>query len=257
MFSKDGFYCEIRLNGEFHFETTNLWNKTTFIIPEHFKNDESLLFSEKYSDVVFLVENEKIPAHKAIITSRCEYFATMMSSGLKESNQNEIQLSVPLKAFKTILEYIYTGNFVTKTEEETLQAIELSKIYLLTHLQDSVEKLLEANISFENVFKTMELETVCENCFKFIDDNFTIIRSNGRNDSGIVGICPQLKTTKSSTKKSICSDQRIDRDFWNRIYFGNWILQRTVELDFVEWLWSTGTKDSKSVRENQIEQNET
>ena len=38
-------------------------------------NDRKILFSEKYSDIAFVVNGKKIPAHKIIVLERCQYFA--------------------------------------------------------------------------------------------------------------------------------------------------------------------------------------
>ena len=49
---------------------------STRIIQNDFAATEGqkLLFSEQYSDLEFLVDGKRIPAHKLIVLNRCEYF---------------------------------------------------------------------------------------------------------------------------------------------------------------------------------------
>lgn len=70
----------------------------------------SLLFSEQFSDVVFIVENERIHCHRVILSPQSEWFNAMFSKGFKETNETEIRLpSVPLQIFKLLIEYCYVG----------------------------------------------------------------------------------------------------------------------------------------------------
>lgn len=73
-------------------------------------NLSTLCLSHEYSDIVLVVEGQKLHAHKVILAARSEYFRALLYGGLKETNQSEILLpDVPLKAFKNLLKYIYTG----------------------------------------------------------------------------------------------------------------------------------------------------
>jgi len=67
-----------------------------------------LLESGKNSDVVFLVDGEKIKAHKIILTTRCEYFESMFDSGMAESTSKEIVVTdVEPAVFERLLRFIY------------------------------------------------------------------------------------------------------------------------------------------------------
>lgn len=47
---------------------------------------------------------------KVILAARSDYFRALLYGGMKESSQTEIHLTdTPLKAFKSLLKYIYTG----------------------------------------------------------------------------------------------------------------------------------------------------
>uniref|UniRef100_A0A182N542 BTB domain-containing protein n=1 Tax=Anopheles dirus TaxID=7168 RepID=A0A182N542_9DIPT len=68
-----------------------------------------LCMNTDYSDVTFIVEGCRVPAHRLILSTRSEYFRALLYGGLAESKQNEISLNVPLQPFKHLLKYIYSG----------------------------------------------------------------------------------------------------------------------------------------------------
>jgi hypothetical protein len=39
-----------------------------------------------FSDIIFIVENKPVHAHKAILSAQCEHFRAMFLSGMKESS---------------------------------------------------------------------------------------------------------------------------------------------------------------------------
>ena len=49
-------------------------------------NMRKLLNANEFADVVFMVEGKPIYGHKAILSSQCEHFRAMFSSGMKESS---------------------------------------------------------------------------------------------------------------------------------------------------------------------------
>lgn len=56
---------------------------------------------------------------QVILAARSEYFRALLYGGLKESNQTEIELrDAPVKAFKILLKYIYTGHMFLMTLKE-------------------------------------------------------------------------------------------------------------------------------------------
>ncbi|RWS01787.1 BTB/POZ domain-containing protein 9-like isoform X2, partial [Dinothrombium tinctorium] len=64
--------------------------------------------SEKFSDVCFVVEGEKIFAHKFILAASCQYFHTLLFGETIESKLKEIVLKNPSKrVFKAVLQFAY------------------------------------------------------------------------------------------------------------------------------------------------------
>ena len=52
---------------------------------------KNMFWAKEFCDVVFIIENEEIPAHKAVLSSRCEQFKCMFSG------KNRFLLRNPLK----------------------------------------------------------------------------------------------------------------------------------------------------------------
>ena len=70
----------------------------------------SLLDDPTRVDVTFVVNNERIPAHRIILAARSTYFRTMFSSGMKEAQEGNdiiVQDTSPA-AFRAMLLYLYT-----------------------------------------------------------------------------------------------------------------------------------------------------
>ena len=48
-----------------------------------------------YSDVTFIVDGKKIPAHRCVLTTRCEVMSAMFSGQFSESSTTEVRLCDP------------------------------------------------------------------------------------------------------------------------------------------------------------------
>lgn len=148
-------------------------------LSEDFAN---LYLSENYSDIIFVVDSEKIHCklnsthlkilskklqryqllnfvgHKVILAARSEYFRALLYGGLSETNKKEVTLKVPREAFKIILKYIYTG-----------------KINLRTMLTPQMNLILDT-LGLSNLFGYVELK-VCERLKFLLEILFILISS--------------------------------------------------------------------------------
>ncbi|XP_055617391.1 BTB/POZ domain-containing protein 9 [Toxorhynchites rutilus septentrionalis] len=158
-----------------------------------------LCMSYDYSDVTFIVEDEKLPAHRVILAARSEYFRALLYGGLSETNQNEIHLKIPLKAFKALLKYIYSGNMslAQMKEENILDTLGLANQYGFTDLEYAISDYLRQVLSLNNVCaildaaKLFNLEGLINVCHSFLDRN--------------AGEILQHETFKNLSQDSICS----------------------------------------------------
>ncbi|XP_030000194.1 kelch-like protein 22 isoform X2 [Sphaeramia orbicularis] len=82
-------------------------------------------------DVVLLVENRPIQAHRILLAASCDYFRGMFAGGLRETQQKEIPIhGVSYMAMKKILDYIYTSEIELDLEcvQEVLVAATLVQL---------------------------------------------------------------------------------------------------------------------------------
>lgn len=148
----------------------------------------TLLYSHEFSDIMFTIGEVQIPAHKAILVSKSEYFATMVKNEWKESTNNTVKIEhVNVEAFKSVLEYIYTGEMKASNEQVALEVFALSKQYLLNDLNMLIGNEIKSKISMVNVYSIMKMahdmkiESICKFCYRFLSSNFNKVleKDNG------------------------------------------------------------------------------
>jgi len=178
---------------------------------ENFIQDIKNLFSRKlFPDVVFEVEGEEIPAHKAILAYRSGYFMKMFTSkrvnfegnilreigGMSESHSAKISIPhMKSHIFKgtfwvkrilmiiAILQYIYC-NEVELDEKLALDLIPVVDEYVMKGLKGVCEKYLCKQLRKENVVDMLivadrhEIDELKKACFKFILKNLGNIDEN-------------------------------------------------------------------------------
>ena len=89
-----------------------------------FERPKNLCVKE-FTDVVFIVDGERVPAHKLILASQSEYFRAMLYGEMKEASQEDIPLpDIPLASFKTVLQYAYTGTLEIEDQLEVSSYIQ-------------------------------------------------------------------------------------------------------------------------------------
>ncbi|XP_039153980.1 BTB/POZ domain-containing protein 9-like [Drosophila simulans] len=137
-----------------------------------------LCMNEQYADVEFIVEEERLPAHRVVLAARSEYFRALLC-GLEESPQRQIPLEVPLAAFKLLLRYIYSGTLPLSTldADSTIEVLGMANQYGFQDLEMAISKYLRQYLALDNVCRTLDaarlykLEELTEVCLKFMDRN--------------------------------------------------------------------------------------
>ena len=95
-----------------------------------FERPQNLRVKE-FTDVVFIVDGERVPTHKLILASQSEYFRAMLYGEMKEASQEDIPLpDIPLASFKTVLQYAYTGTL--EIEEQLEVSLYVQQLFSVT-----------------------------------------------------------------------------------------------------------------------------
>ncbi|XP_048829818.1 BTB/POZ domain-containing protein 9 isoform X2 [Brienomyrus brachyistius] len=139
----------------------------------------ALVPGEDYSDVTFIVEEKRFPAHRVILAARCHFFRALLYGGMKESQP---QAEVPLgdtraEAFSMLLQYLYTGraSLSSAREETLLDFLGLAHRYGLQPLEDSVSEFLRTILHTHNVCLVFDvaslycLDTLSAACCAYMD----------------------------------------------------------------------------------------
>lgn len=158
---------------------------------------------DEFADVTFIVEDIKIPAHKTILSARSSYFNAMFQpGGFKEANQTEIELNVPLNAFRVILKYIYTGwmSFADLECTEIIELYDLANQYGFDSLQKAILHYLEANLTLENCVTILNaaqryaIDHLQNWCLMFMDINPTdLLERDTFKELSMGSLCALLK----------------------------------------------------------------
>uniref|UniRef100_A0A1L8DAN5 BTB/POZ domain-containing protein 9 n=1 Tax=Nyssomyia neivai TaxID=330878 RepID=A0A1L8DAN5_9DIPT len=138
-----------------------------------------LCMNQDYSDVTFVVDGMKLPAHKVILAARSDYFRALLFGGMSESMQNVIELKVPLEAFRALLRYIYSGHMSLSQmrEEDVLDTLGLANQYGFTELENSISGYLRQVLSLDNVCAVLDaarlyaFEALMGVCHTFLERN--------------------------------------------------------------------------------------
>lgn len=138
-----------------------------------------MCFNPDYSDVNFIVDGVKLPAHKNILATRSTYFRALLFGGLAESTQDEIELKVPLQAFKSTLKYLYTGrmSLAEMRIEEIMDCLNLTDQYGFDELKSAIAIYLSKTLSLENCWtifeaaQTFHLKVLTDKSMTFIEKN--------------------------------------------------------------------------------------
>lgn len=110
-----------------------------------------MLNDEEYSDVTFVVEGRPVYALRAVLGKRCEHFAAMFRSGMRECEEGaEIPIpNMSYAVFLLILEYLYTDTVKIDLEH----AVELyiaSDLYQLATLREMCCVVVRRSVGSEN-----------------------------------------------------------------------------------------------------------
>lgn len=123
----------------------------------------SIFESGRHADVKFIVGEEEveIPAHRAILSARAEYFSAMFrEGGMLESTNGVVRTHHDPNVFRRMLEFIYTNSvrdLATTPPNDIIALITLANEYLLDDLRVLCERAATRIISLDNITRLMLL----------------------------------------------------------------------------------------------------
>eukprot|EP00242_Pyramimonas_sp_CCMP2087_P000191 CAMPEP_0198228870 /NCGR_PEP_ID=MMETSP1445-20131203/113827_1 /TAXON_ID=36898 /ORGANISM="Pyramimonas sp., Strain CCMP2087" /LENGTH=580 /DNA_ID=CAMNT_0043909303 /DNA_START=198 /DNA_END=1941 /DNA_ORIENTATION=+ len=111
-----------------------------------------LIDSGSFHDVTFVVDQERVPAHRSHLSARCKYFRSMFSAGFQEGGIAEIHIEgTSSAAFKALLKYLYTDNMDEAVDDAVLfDLAKLSDQYQVERLHTHCLHRLFKGITIQN-----------------------------------------------------------------------------------------------------------
>ena len=120
-----------------------------------------LLETSKDSDLTFLIADEKIEAHKNILSVRSTYFANMLESGMEENLSDQVRVTdAEPRVFRAMLEFLYAG--IWPPSEMALDALVLADKYGVDDLRRCCLTILYVNLVNGKIFRSKGVDGVVE-----------------------------------------------------------------------------------------------
>ena len=108
-------------------------------------------------DVVFLVENKRYPAHRALVSAVSPVLCKMLTNGMKETNRREISLKeVCADTWKNILDYMYTAQMDLVNPETALHYLECANRFQIEELEQVISDYIEERTGATNCFQVLD-----------------------------------------------------------------------------------------------------
>ena len=137
-----------------------------------------------FCDVTLEVEGRPLTTHRCVLAANSQFFYTMFSSGLKESNQKLLSLpSVCFTSLSLILDYFYTREIVIN-DENLLDLLNASSFLLVTPVKNACIQVLSNNLSNESCFRALQIaeqfgaDELAEQANDYIKTNFSTVVNN-------------------------------------------------------------------------------
>lgn len=151
------------------------------------RNMRDMVDNDEFSDVIFKVDNDFVYAHKSILASRCEHFAALLRSGMRETVEGEITIpNVTKPVFLLLMEYIYTDSVMIDMEY-AVDLYVLADMYGLERLSNICVTVVKRNLSTFNATGILQHATD-ENCVVLKDLAMEFVISNFERISKTDGI---------------------------------------------------------------------
>jgi len=149
---------EIAIKIEFEYEVTLT---PALDVPGHHsllrKDYAELLASGQLADVTFLVQDQKIPAHKAVLAARCSSFRRMFATHMIEQEDSGVVNvgDVRPEIIQAMLKYVYAGQMPGYSGQDAMDLVAVADKFGVDELRKQGEADLCRQLTKENVIEAL------------------------------------------------------------------------------------------------------
>ena len=139
--------------------------------------------NDHFCDVTVMVRDKCFKAHKVLLAASSPFFWNLLTSGMRESNENVIKVELE-EATEAVMEdvllYIYTGN-VLITDERVHNLIATANYLFLPGLKTLASNFIERNLTPENCIfnfyfaEKYDCKELKEKACEVVTSNFTVV----------------------------------------------------------------------------------
>lgn len=154
---------------------------------DSFPQLNDFFLKEDSSDIKFILNGTKIPAHKFVLSAKSGKFAQMIKEDITDKG---IDLDIEsVDAFKVLLKYFYSEKFQMDNETDYTMAFEVFKLaqrFEIQRLMAIIEQYLAQMINFDNyieIYKFAEshqMQELIKSWMSFVFANSNVIIANER-----------------------------------------------------------------------------
>ena len=147
------------------------------------KRAATLQGNDHFCDVTVLVKDKCFKAHKVFLAASSPFFWNLLTSGMRESNENviKVELEEATEAvMKDVLLYIYTGN-VLITDERAHDLTATANYLLLPGLKALASNFIQKNLTPKNCIfnfyfaEKYDCKELKEKACEVVTSNFTVV----------------------------------------------------------------------------------
>ena len=148
--------------------------------------------NESLSDVVFVIEGQRLPAIKSTLGLKSRVFRAMFSGNFSESKESEETKlpEIPIKdttidAFKTMVRFIYTEQLVFKDEKDFEHICE---VYILSDRYEVLRLRQKVGQHFDSTINVKDLTSISRVVFAFSNEQLIskVMTFIGENINGLI-----------------------------------------------------------------------
>ena len=139
--------------------------------------------NDHFCDVTVLVKDKHFKAHKVILTASSPFFAKLLTSGMRESNEDVIKIELDEATedvMEDVLSYIYTGDILI-TDERAHSLIGTADYLLLPGLKTLASNFIKKNLTPKNCIfnfyfaEKYDCRELKEKACEVVTSNFTVV----------------------------------------------------------------------------------